>query len=234
MSLNLELFFDPQFLDPLKLSLKLATLTCIILLPIGIFLGYILAFYQKWWTLILETLTWLPLLLPPTVLGFYLLLIFSPDQTLGKILDSLFHTKIAFSFTGIVIGSVIFSLPFMINPIKTGLVSLPAHIRLASFTLGKNSIKTLFLVLLPNILPNILLALTATFTHTIGEFGVVLMLGGDIPGITRVASIAIYTQAELLNYTQAHYYSLTLSTLSFTLLILVIAISSKYGKYKIL
>ena len=202
-------FFDTEFLAPLFLSLKLASITTIILFPIGISLAYLLAFWDKWWIKILETLIWLPLILPPSVLGFYLLLTFSPNYAFGSFL-------------------------FMVNPIKSALISLPKNLKEASYTLGKTPLQTLFLVLLPNIIPSLLLACITTFAHTIGEFGVVLMLGGDIEGVSRTASIAIYTQTELLNYTQANYYALILTITSFCLLFAVILLSSKFGKRSIL
>ncbi len=227
-------FFDTEFLAPLFLSLKLASITTIILFPIGILLGYLLAFWDKWWIKILETLIWLPLILPPSVLGFYLLLTFSPNYAFGSFLENTLGIKLAFSFWGIVIGSIIFSLPFMVNPIKSALISLPKNLKEASYTLGKTPLQTLFLVLLPNIIPSLLLACITTFAHTIGEFGVVLMLGGDIEGVSRTASIAIYTQTELLNYMQANYYALILTITSFCLLFAVILLSSKFGKRSIL
>ena len=227
-------FFDTEFLAPLFLSLKLASITTIILFPIGILLGYLLAFWDKWWIKILETLIWLPLILPPSVLGFYLLLTFSPNYAFGSFLENTLGIKLAFSFWGIVIGSIIFSLPFMVNPIKSALISLPKNLKEASYTLGKTPLQTLFLVLLPNIIPSLLLACITTFAHTIGEFGVVLMLGGDIEGVSRTASSAIYTQTELLNYTQANYYALILTITSFCLLFAVILLSSKFGKRSIL
>lgn len=218
---------DSDFLQTLYLSLKLASVTTLILLPIGIALGYYLAFSKQKIKIILETLIWMPLILPPTVLGFYLLLSFSPNYLLGKILKDSFDIQLVFSFLGIVIGSVIFSLPFMVNPIKNALQNLPENLREASYTLGKGKLYTLFFVLLPNISSSILLAIITTFAHTIGEFGVVIMIGGDIAGVSRVASIAIYTQAEQLNYSVAHSYALILSITSFMLLFIVIFINHK-------
>lgn len=223
-----------EFLAPLILSLKLASITTLILFPIGILLGYVLAFRRNWWTFILETIIWLPLILPPSVLGFYLLLSFSPNYAFGSFLENTLGIRLAFSFWGIVIGSVIFSLPFMVNPIKSALVSLSENLRNVSYTLGKTPMQTLFLVLLPNIVPSLLLACITSFAHTIGEFGVVLMLGGDIEGVSRTASIAIYTQTELLNYQRANQYALILAITSFCLLLAVIFISSKFGKRNIL
>ncbi|CBG40545.1 molybdate ABC transporter permease subunit [Helicobacter mustelae] len=226
--------FDKDFIQTLLLSLKLATYTTIILLPIGIALGYYLAFTSHRLKLLIETIIWMPLVLPPTVLGFYLLIAFSPNYFFGAFLEKHFHIRLVFSFPGIVIGSVIFSLPFMVNPIKNALASLPPSLKEASYTLGKGRIFTLFFVLLPNSISSILLAIITTFAHTIGEFGVVLMLGGDIKGVSRVASIAIYTQAEMLNYSTAHHYALILTITSFALLFIVIFIHHKFQNRGIL
>lgn len=221
------MYFDSDFLQTLWLSFKLASVTTLILLPIGIVLGYYLAYSRHKTKIILETLIWMPLILPPTVLGFYLLLSFSPNYFLGKFLKDYFGIQLTFNFSGIVIGSIIFSLPFMVNPIKNALQNLPDNLKEASYTLGKGKIYTLFFVLLPNITSSILLAIITTFAHTIGEFGVVMMIGGDIAGVSRVASIAIYTQTEQLNYSIAHSYALILSVSSFILLLSVIFINHK-------
>ncbi|MCE3039589.1 molybdate ABC transporter permease subunit [Helicobacter anatolicus] len=224
------MIFDIDFLQTIFLSIKLATYTTLLLLPIGIALGYFLAYSKHKTKIIIETLIWMPLILPPTVLGFYLLICFSPNYFLGAFLQKHFQIKLAFSFWGIVLGSVIFSLPFMVNPIKNAFSTLPENLKEASYTLGKNKISTLFFVLLPNISPSILLAIITTFAHTIGEFGVVIMLGGDIPNVSRVASIAIYTQTEMLNYQIAHSYAFILSITSFSLLFIVIYINHKIQK----
>ena len=225
---------DPEFFQTLLLSFKLASITTLVLLPIGIGMGYYLAYARHKFKLIIETLIWLPLILPPTVLGFYLLLSFSPNYWFGASLKEYFGIQLTFSFLGIVIGSVIFSLPFMINPIKNALASLPPNLKEASYTLGKGRIYTLFFVLLPNITSSILLAIITTFAHTIGEFGVVIMLGGDIAGVSRVASIAIYTQAEQLNYSTAHAYALFLTITSFALLLVVSFISHRFRQRGVL
>lgn len=225
---------DPEFFQTLLLSFKLASITTLVLLPIGVGMGYYLAYARHKFKLIIETLIWLPLILPPTVLGFYLLLSFSPNYWFGASLKEYFGIQLTFSFLGIVIGSVIFSLPFMINPIKNALASLPPNLKEASYTLGKGRIYTLFFVLLPNITSSILLAIITTFAHTIGEFGVVIMLGGDIAGVSRVASIAIYTQAEQLNYSTAHAYALILTITSFALLLVVSFISHRFRQRGVL
>jgi molybdate transport system permease protein len=160
------------------------------------------------------------------VLGFYLLLAFSPTNGLGQILNQWFDLQLVFSFSGLVLASVIYSLPFMVQPLVAGLSNLPLRLQEASYVLGKSKTETLFKVLLPNIKPSILTALVLTFAHTIGEFGVVLMIGGNIPGETRVASIAIYDEVESLNYASAHFYSLFLLGLTFTIVLLVNIINS--------
>ncbi|MDO7253016.1 molybdate ABC transporter permease subunit [Helicobacter cappadocius] len=219
--------FDVEFWQTIRLSLMLAFFTTLILLPIGIFVGNYLAFGRGILKIVLETLTWMPLVLPPTVLGFYLLLAFSPNHFFGAFLQDRFGIKLVFSFYGLIIGSVIFSLPFMINPIKNALSSLPLSLKEASYTLGKGRFYTLFFVLLPNIKSSILMAMVTTFAHTIGEFGVVMMIGGDIPGVTRVVSIAIYTQSEATNYAIANQYALCLCIISFVLLFLVLFINAR-------
>lgn len=202
----------------MRLSFSLAFITTLILLPIGIFLGYFLSLKRNLLTSITETLVYMPLVLPPSVLGFYLLLIFSPSSFLGAFLQDALNVKLVFSFQGLILGSVIFSLPFMISPIKSALISLPTSLKEVSYSLGKREYYTLFFVLLPNIKPSLLMAIITTFTHTIGEFGVVMMLGGDILGETRVASIAIFNEIEALNYPKAHQYALTLTLIGFSLL----------------
>lgn len=185
-----------------------------------------MAFKDGVFKLLVETLTWMPLVLPPTVLGFYLLVLFAPASPLGAFLLK-FHIRFVFSFSGLVLASVIFSLPFMVNPIQNALKSLPKSLREASYTLGKSKVFTFFWVLLPNIKPALLMATITTFAHTVGEFGVVMMVGGNLEGQTRVASIAIYTQTEANNLTLANQYALILSVLSFALLFAVFLIQKR-------
>jgi len=204
--------------SPLYLTFKLAIVTTAILLMLGIPLAYWIAFTGRKIKYTVETLVSMPLVLPPTVLGFYLLVLFSPNNFLGKFLQSVFDVRVVFSFTGLVIGSVIFSLPFMVNPIKSGFQSLPRSLSEASYTLGKSDMQTFLKVLIPNIKPSIMTGAVMSFAHTVGEFGVVLMIGGNIPGQTRLASIAIYGEVEALNYANANFYSLILVSVSFVLL----------------
>ncbi|GAA9479517.1 molybdate ABC transporter permease subunit [Helicobacter pylori] len=222
---------DHEFLITMRLSFSLAFITTLILLPIGIFLGYFLSLKRNLLTSLTETLVYMPLVLPPSVLGFYLLLIFSPSSFLGAFLQDALNVKLVFSFQGLILGSVIFSLPFMVSPIKSALISLPTSLKEASYSLGKREYYTLFFVLLPNIKPSLLMAIITTFTHTIGGFGVVMMLGGDILGETRVASIAIFNETEALNYPKAHQYALTLTLISFSLLFVTLFLNKKQSSF---
>ena len=221
-------FFQSDFFETMRLTFLVATLTTIILLPIGVVAGNYLAYSKHRIKLILEVLVWMPLVLPPSVLGFYLLMTFRPKNFLGSFLLEHFDLKLVFSFEGLILASVIFSIPFMVNPIKSGLENLNRSYKEASYTLGKSRIYTLFFVLLPNIKSSILLGCVTSFVHTIGEFGVVMMIGGNIANKTRVASIAIYDEVESLNYSLAHQYALTLFLLSFILLLLIFFINKKY------
>jgi molybdate transport system permease protein len=205
--------------DPFVLTLKLASITTVLLLIIGIPLAHWLAYSEKRIKIFIEAFIALPIVLPPSVLGFYLLLAFSPENTFGNWLDRYFDIRLVFSFPGLVIASLLYSMPFMIQPIQSGFQQLPSSLRDASFTLGKSTSTTLFKVLLPNIKTSLITGSILAFAHTIGEFGVVLMVGGNIPGQTRVVSIAIYDEVESMNYKAANAYSLIL--LGFTFLILV-------------
>ena len=203
---------------PLVLTFQLALVVTFILFVLGVPLAYWIAFSNNKFKYIVETLVSMPLVLPPTVIGFYLLIVFSPQHFLGHLLQSL-GIRIVFSFTGLVIGYVLFSLPFMVNPIKAGLQNFPLILIEASFCLGKSSWDTLIRVIMPNIKPALLTGIIMAFAHTIGEFGVVLMIGGNIPGKTRLASIAIYNEVEALNYHTAGTYALILVLISFCILL---------------
>ncbi len=204
---------------PLLLTLKLAMITTGILLLIGIPLAYWLAFSRFRFKFLAEALVSMPLVLPPSVLGFYLLIAFSPQSTIGQFLDNWLGIRLVFSFEGLVFASVIFSLPFMVHPIVSGFQSVPVNIQEAAYTLGKSRFSVLKNILIPNIKPALLSGIVLSFAHTIGEFGVVLMIGGNIPDETRVASIAIYDEVEALNYDTANFYALVLFAISFTVLV---------------
>ena len=215
---------------PLILTFKLALVVTLILLVISIPLARWLAFSKTRSKPVIEALVSMPLVLPPTVLGFYLLMAFSPSNAFGSWLDEWLGLRFVFSFEGLVIASVIYSLPFMVHPIQSGFAHLPPSLADAAYVLGKSKRTTLFKVLLPNIKPALLTGIVLAFAHTIGEFGVVLMIGGNIPGETHVASIAIYDEVEALNYGAANTYSLILFAITFIILLSVYLINGGYVK----
>lgn len=217
-------------LQPLILTFELALITTLLLLVISIPLAYWLSHSKSKIKPIIETLVSMPLVLPPTVLGFYLLVAFSPNNAFGSWLEDWFGIQLIFSFEGLVVASIIYSLPFMVHPIQSGLSNLPSSITEASYVLGKSKRRTLFKVLLPNIKPSLLTGIVLAFAHTIGEFGVVLMIGGNMPGKTKVASIAIYDEVEALNYSAANSYSLTLFAITFAILLVVYLVNGGYLK----
>lgn len=219
---------ETDFIDTLLLTAKLATATTGILFLLGLPVAYILAYTRYRIKVIFEALICMPMVLPPTVLGYYLLVAFSPQNGFGRFIEQYFDVRLAFSFEGILIASVIAGLPFMIQPLQSGLTSLPASFREASYTLGKSRITTFFRVLLPNIKPSIITGISLTFAHCIGEFGIVLMVGGNIPGQTRIASIAIYDEVQTLNYSAANKYSLILFVTSFVLLTIIYSINKGF------
>lgn len=220
------------FYQTFQLTLSLAFSATFILLILGLPIAYLLSRTQSGWKPLLEALISLPLVLPPTVLGFYLLLALSPNSMLGGFLAEQLGIKLIFSFEGLIAGSVIYSLPFMVQPIQSGFENLPGNLAEASYVLGKSKLTTLFKVLIPNIKPSIITAIVLSFAHTIGEFGVILMIGGNIPGETRVASIAIYDEVEAMNYAIANRYALVLIVFSFLILLLVYTFNKKYFHIK--
>lgn len=215
---------------PFILSLKLAFVTTIILFLVGIPFAYWLAFSPRKYKIFLEAIVALPLVLPPTVLGFYLLLAFSPENLLGSWLDKQFDLRLVFTFEGLVVASVFYSLPFMIQPLQSGFRSVPVSLVEAAYSLGKSRWTTLIKVILPNMSAAILSAVILTFAHTIGEFGVVLMVGGNIPGITQVVSISIYDEVEAMNYGLANHYSVILLVFSFLILSFVYFFNYQHRK----
>ncbi len=221
---------ESSFEATMLLTFKLALVTTLILLLIGIPLAYYLAYTRSKLKPVVETVVSMPLVLPPTVLGFYLLMAFSGENAFGRFCEEVLGFRLVFSFEGLVLGSVIFSLPFMVQPIQAGLQSLPASLIEAAQMLGKTKPQILFRVLLPNIKPSLLTGIVITFAHTVGEFGVVLMIGGNIPGETRVASIAIYDEVEALNYATANDYALVLFLVTFSILLLVYIVNRSFLK----
>ncbi len=217
-----------EFFQTLYITFKLAFLTTFLLFFIGIPIAYFLSYSKIPFKSFFEAIVSLPLVLPPTVLGFYLILAFSPDSFLGRLIEQLFGIKLVFSFEGLVVASIIYSLPFMVHPIQSGFSSINPSIIEASYTLGKSKLETLLKVILPNIKPSLLTGIVLTFANTVGEFGVVLMIGGSIPGETKVASIAIYEEVESLNYQQAHKYAFVLLLITFLVLFIVYSINKKF------
>jgi len=222
---------NQDFINTLLLTGKLASWTTLILFIIGFPLAYVLAYKRFWFKPVVEALISMPLVLPPTVLGFYMLVAYSPQNAFGHFLAEHFNLRLAFSFEGVLIASVLFSLPFMIQPLQNGLTSIPKSFRETAYTLGKSELTTFIRVLVPNMIPSIITAAAMTFAHCIGEFGVVIMVGGNMPGETRVASIAIYDEVQAMNYKTANQYSFILFLISLLILTLIYSMN---GKKKIL
>ncbi len=216
---------NDDFIETLLLTGKLATITTAILLIIGLPIGYLLAYKRFRFKPLIEALISMPLVLPPTVLGFYMLVAYSPQNAFGHFLEHTLNLRLAFSFEGILVASVLFSLPFMVQPLQNGFASIPRSYREASYTLGKSFFTTFTRVLIPNIKPSIITAIAMTFAHCIGEFGVVIMVGGNMPGETRVASIAIYDEVQSLNYDTANKYSFVLFIVSMVILTVIYSIN---------
>jgi molybdate transport system permease protein len=216
--------------EPIYLTLKLAFTTTVILLIVGLPLAYWLAYSKMKSKTIIEAIVSLPLVLPPSVLGFYLLIAFSPENAFGKFLDTYFDIRLVFTFTGLVISSVLYSLPFMVQPTQSGFKSISKNLIDASYTLGKSKWQTVFQVLLPNMKTALLTGIVLSFAHTIGEFGVVLMVGGSIPNETKVVSIAVFDEVTSMNYHAANVYSAILLTFSFFVLLSVYSINRRFSK----
>jgi molybdate transport system permease protein len=203
------------------LTFRLATFTTLILLAISIPLGYWLAYGKARWKPLVEAAVALPLVLPPTVLGFYLLLMMAPRTAAGRAFSMVFGHTLAFSFAGLLVGSIIFSLPFAVQPMTSGFRSVDRDILETAELLSPDRGRILRRVLLPLVRPFLLTAAVLTFTHTVGEFGVVLMIGGNIPGVTRTLSISIYDQVQDFAYAQANHTALLLLSLSFLALLII-------------
>ena len=216
-------------LTPFILSFKLALLTTIILFIISIPLAWYLSQSKSKIKPFIEAITALPLVLPPSVLGFYILVSLSSNSPLGAFFEEMFDIKLIFNFTGLVVASCIYSLPFMVQPLQGGFETLHKNILEASYVAGKGTVETIFRVALPNIKPALLTGLIITFAHTVGEFGVILMVGGSISGETKVASVAIYEMVEIMDYTAAHIYSAIMVLMSFFVLLVVYIFNAKQG-----
>lgn len=215
-------------LEPFWLTLRISLITTIILFCLCVPLAFWMTRARTSLRFPIQALVNLPLVLPPTVLGFYLLLLFSPERFPGAMLKGYLHVTLAFSQPGLIIGSVLFSLPFMINPILSGLESLPPVLSEEALMLGASRWETLFHILIPEIKPSLLAATVLTFSHTVGEFGVALMIGGKIPGKTLLASMVVYDEVESLHYGAAHAYAAALCFVSFSSLLLLFLINKKW------
>jgi molybdate transport system permease protein len=202
------------------LSLQLAGWTVVLLLPLAVGIARALAWGRVPGKSAVEALIMLPLVLPPTVLGFYLLVAFSPQSGLGSLLKSVFGTSLVFNFAGILIASLIINLPFAVQPLQRAFEAIPANVREAAFVSGLSRWETMRRIELPLAWPGIVSAIALTFAHTLGEFGVILMIGGSIPGETRVLSIAIYDQVQAFHIDRAGVMSAVL--LAFSLVAIAI------------
>ena len=212
-------------LQALLLTLQLAAVTTAILLPLALVLSAWLARSQSWVARALEAGVGLPLVLPPTVLGFYLLVLLGPATMPGRLLVRIVGHPLAFTFWGLVIGSILYSLPFAVQPVLAGFRSVDAAQLESADLLGASRGRVLMRVLLPGARASVLAAAVLCFAHTVGEFGVVLMLGGSIPGVTRTLSIALYDQVMDGNYTAANHMALALVAISLAALLVVYSVA---------
>ena len=216
-------------LTALFITLKLAGIVTLILLLLGTPLAWWLARSQWRYKFILEATIALPLVLPPTVLGFYLLIALGPHGPIGGLMQWMNLKPLAFTFTGLVIGSVFYSLPFVVQPLQAAFSSIGRRPLEAAATLRASPVDRFFTIAIPLARPGFITAIVLGFAHTLGEFGVVLMIGGNIPGQTQVLSIAIYDHVEMLEYGQAHWLSAGLLLLSFILLMGVYAVNRRFA-----
>lgn len=219
---------DPS---PIWTTLHVALTTMVVLLIIGVPIAWKMARMRSRWKVLLEALVALPLVLPPTVLGFYLLILMNPDGYMAAILRFLGHPngQLTFTFTGLVIGSVFYSLPFAVQPLMHAFEQVPQQLLDAAKTMRASTMSLFYEIVLPLSRRGFLTAATLAFAHTVGEFGVVLMVGGNIPGETRMVSIAIFDHVESLEYVQAHVLSLIMLLFSFAVLLSVYALNRKFS-----
>lgn len=219
-----------EFAAPLLLTLKLSFVTTGFLLIAGIPFAYWLAFSRARLKFLVESIVALPLVLPPTVLGFYLLMAIGGDSFIGRWYETVFHKTLAFSFQGLVAGSFLYSLPFAVQPFQASFAAIDRRLIEASWTLGRSNLSTFLFIILPLSRDGIVTGCILSFAHTLGEFGVVLMIGGNIPGVTRVASVAIYDEVQALSYGTASMYASILMIFSFSILAAVYFINRRFIK----
>ncbi len=215
-------------LTPVWLTLKLAAVTTVILLIVSTPLSWWLAHTQKRWSAVVEAIVALPLVLPPTVLGFYLLLALGSNGVLGASWQALTGASLVFTFSGLVIASVLYSLPFVVQPLQNAFSAVGRAPLEAAWCLRASPLDAFFRVIVPLTRRGYITAAVLGFTHTMGEFGVVLMVGGSIPGETQVLSIAIYEHVEVLDYTTAHYLSAGLLLFTFVVLLMVYGFNRRF------
>ena len=206
---------------PFWVSFHLGLWTTSLLLVVSFPLAWVFAYSRRPWVVWVESVVTLPMVLAPTVLGFYLLLLLAPQGPLGKFFLDTFGIRLAFSFPAVVIGSCVSGLPFMVMGLKTGLLGVPPSLREASYSLGKGRVETFFRIVVPLMRGGLVSGVVLTFAHTMGEFGVVLMVGGSIPGVTKVISISIYEKVESLDFSTVHLYALALVMVSYPAMVLL-------------
>ena len=217
---------------PFYVTFKLATLTTLILFVIGVPLGYFMAFSKWKGKVLLESVLMLPIVLPPTVLGFYFLQFLGPSSGFGGFFESTFGFSLAFTFPGILLGSLIFCTPFMLTPIINGFRGIPKNMIESTYLLKKSRKSALWYVYLPYIKKNLLNGILLTFAHTIGEFGLVLMIGGKMAD-TNVASVAIYDEMNAMNYDKVHVYAVILLGISFILILSLLLFTRKSNQTRV-
>lgn len=208
-----------------QITLELAAVTTMILLLVGIPIAYWLTYSQRRWKFLVESVVALPLVLPPTVLGYYVLLELGPQSWLGQIMYQLMGHRLPFTFEGLVVASCLYTLPFAVQPLTAGFSSVNPRLIEASWTLGKSKLATFIRVVLPQAFPGILTATVLSFSHTVGEFGVVLMVGGNIEGVTRTIAIDIYDEVQSFNFEAVGQMATALLIFSFVVLSLVYAVN---------
>jgi len=211
----------------IRLSIELALVTVAALLVLGTPLAYWLAYSRRRWKFLVEAVVALPLILPPTVLGYYLLVSLGPESPLGALYLSLTGETLPFTFQGLVVGSVLFSFPFAVQPLVAAFAAVPRPLIEASWTLGASRMATFWRVILPQSRAGLWTAIVLSFAHTVGEFGVVLMLGGGIEGVTKTVSIAIYEDVQMMAYAEAGRTSLLLLGFSFVVLATVYGLNRR-------